>query len=55
MLCGGFDSASQALKRTSNVVMPANRQEDMDRMARRWGQMTQELGRVPTLDEVAAI
>ena len=43
-----------ALKRTSNVVMPANRQEDMDRMARRWGQMTQELGRVPTLDEVAS-
>ena len=43
-----------ALKRTSNVVMPANRQEDMDRMARRWGQMTQELGRVPALDEVAS-
>jgi len=43
-----------ALKRTSTVVMPANRQEDMDRMARRWGQMTQELGRVPTLDEVAS-
>ena len=42
-----------ALKRTSTVSMPANRQEDMDRMARRWGQMTQELGRVPTLDEVA--
>jgi RNA polymerase primary sigma factor len=42
-----------ALKRTSTVIMPANRQEDMDRMARRWGQMTQELGRVPTLDEVA--
>ena len=42
-----------ALKRTSTVAMPANRQEDMDRMARRWGQMTQELGRVPTLDEVA--
>lgn len=42
-----------ALKRTSTVMMPANRQEDMDRMARRWGQMTQELGRVPTLDEVA--
>ncbi len=42
-----------ALKRTSAVSMPANRQEDMDRMARRWGQMTQELGRVPTLDEVA--
>lgn len=42
-----------ALKRTSTVVMPANRQEDMDHMARRWGQMTQELGRVPTLDEVA--
>ena len=43
-----------ALKRTSTVSMPANRQEDMDRMARRWGQMTQELGRVPTLDEVAS-
>ncbi|MDP6775738.1 MAG: RNA polymerase sigma factor RpoD/SigA [Candidatus Latescibacteria bacterium] len=43
-----------ALKRTSAVAMPANRQEDMDRMARRWGQMTQELGRVPTLDEVAS-
>ena len=43
-----------SLKRTSTVVMPANRQEDMDRMARRWGQMTQELGRVPTLDEVAS-
>ena len=43
-----------ALKRTSTVAMPANRQEDMDRMARRWGQMTQELGRVPTLDEVAS-
>ena len=43
-----------ALKRTSTVVMPANRQEDMDRMARRWGQMTQELGRIPTLDEVAS-
>lgn len=42
-----------ALKRTSTVSMPANRQEDMDRMARRWGQMSQELGRVPTLDEVA--
>ncbi len=42
-----------ALKKTSTVSMPANRQEDMDRMARRWGQMTQELGRVPTLDEVA--
>jgi RNA polymerase primary sigma factor len=42
-----------ALKRTSAVIMPANRQEDMDRMARRWGQMTQELGRVPTLEEVA--
>lgn len=42
-----------ALKRTSTVSMPANRQEDMDRMARRWGQMTQELGRVPTLEEVA--
>ena len=42
-----------SLKKTSNVSMPANRQEDMDRMARRWGQMTQELGRVPTLDEVA--
>jgi RNA polymerase primary sigma factor len=42
-----------ALKRTSTVVMPANRQEDMDRMARRWGQMTQELGRVPSLEEVA--
>lgn len=42
-----------ALKRTSTVMMPANRQEDMDRMARRWGQMTQELGRVPTLEEVA--
>ena len=42
-----------SLKRTSTVSMPANRQEDMDRMARRWGQMTQELGRVPTLDEVA--
>ena len=43
-----------ALKRTSAVAMPANRQEDMDRMARRWGQMSQELGRVPTLDEVAS-
>lgn len=43
-----------ALKRTSTVAMPANRQEDMDRMARRWGQMTQELGRVPTLEEVAS-
>ena len=43
-----------SLKRSSTVVMPANRQEDMDRMARRWGQMTQELGRVPTLDEVAS-
>ena len=43
-----------ALKRTSTVSMPANRQEDMDRMARRWGQMTQELGRMPTLDEVAS-
>ena len=43
-----------ALKRTSTVAMPANRQEDMDRMARRWGQMTQDLGRVPTLDEVAS-
>ena len=43
-----------ALKRTSAVSMPANRQEDMDRMARRWGQMTQELGRIPTLDEVAS-
>ncbi|MCZ6636477.1 MAG: RNA polymerase sigma factor RpoD/SigA [bacterium] len=43
-----------ALKRTSAVAMPANRQEDMDRMARRWGQMTQELGRVPSLDEVAS-
>ncbi len=43
-----------ALKRTSAVSMPANRQEDMDRMARRWGQMTQELGRVPTVDEVAS-
>ena len=42
-----------ALKKTSTVTMPANRQEDMDRMARRWGQMTQELGRGPTLDEVA--
>ena len=42
-----------ALKRTSTVAMPANRQEDMDRLARRWGQMTQELGRVPTLEEVA--
>jgi RNA polymerase primary sigma factor len=42
-----------ALKRTSSVAMPANRQEDMDRLARRWGQMTQELGRVPTLEEVA--
>ena len=42
-----------ALKKTSTVTMPANRQEDMDRMARRWGQMTQELGRVPTLEEVA--
>jgi RNA polymerase primary sigma factor len=42
-----------ALKRTSAVMMPANRQEDMDRMARRWGQMTQELGRIPTLEEVA--
>lgn len=47
-------SILNALKRTSTVVMPANRQEDMDRMARRWGQMTQELGRVPTLDEVAS-
>ena len=43
-----------ALKRTSAVSMPANRQEDMDRMARRWGQMTQELGRVPTVEEVAS-
>jgi RNA polymerase primary sigma factor len=43
-----------ALKRTSTVSMPANRQEDMDRMARRWGQMTQELGRVPSLEEVAS-
>ena len=43
-----------ALKRTSTVAMPANRQEDMDRMARRYGQMSQELGRVPTLDEVAS-
>lgn len=43
-----------ALKKTSTVSMPANRQEDMDRMARRWGQMTQELGRVPSLDEVAS-
>ncbi len=43
-----------SLKRTSAVVMPANRQEDMDRMARRWGQMTQELGRIPTLEEVAS-
>ena len=42
-----------SLKRTTAVQMPANRQEDMDRMARRWGQMTQELGRVPTLEEVA--
>ena len=42
-----------ALKKTSTVTMPANRQEDLDRMARRWGQMTQELGRVPSLDEVA--
>ena len=42
-----------SLKKTSTVTMPANRQEDMDRMARRWGQMTQELGRVPTLEEVA--
>ena len=42
-----------ALKRTSTVSMPANRQEDMDRMARRWGLMTQALGRVPTLEEVA--
>jgi RNA polymerase primary sigma factor len=42
-----------ALKRTSAVIMPANRQEDMDRMARRWGQMTQELGRIPSLEEVA--
>jgi RNA polymerase primary sigma factor len=41
-----------ALKKTSTVTMPANRQEDMDRMARRWGQMTQELSRVPTLEEV---
>jgi RNA polymerase primary sigma factor len=42
-----------ALKKTSTVTMPANRQEDMDRMARHWGQMTQELGRVPSLEEVA--
>ena len=39
--------------RSSTVLLPANRQEDRDRRARRWGQMTQELGRVPTLDEVA--
>lgn len=43
-----------ALKRTPTVTVPANRQEDLDRMARRWGQMTQELGRIPTLDEVAS-
>ena len=43
-----------AIKHTSTVSLPANRQEDMDRMARRWGQMTQELGRMPTLDEVAS-
>ncbi len=42
-----------ALKKTATVTMPANRQGDLDRMARRWGQMTQELGRVPTLEEVA--
>jgi RNA polymerase primary sigma factor len=42
-----------SLKKTSTVTMPANRREDMDRMARRWGQMAQELSRVPTLEEVA--
>ena len=43
----------KSLKNTSTVTMPANRLEDMDRIARRWGQMSQELGRVPTLEEVA--
>ena len=42
-----------SLKKTSTVTIPANRHEDMNRIARRWGQMTQELGRVPTLEEVA--
>ncbi len=46
-------SILNALKRTPTVSVPANRREDMDRMAKRWGQMTQELGRIPTLDEVA--
>jgi len=42
-----------ALKRVSMVSLPANRQEDMSRMARHREQMTQELGRVPTWEEMA--
>jgi RNA polymerase primary sigma factor len=42
-----------ALKRTSTIQMPANRQEDLDRIARRSGQMAQKLGRFPGLLEIA--
>ena len=46
-------SIQQALKRTGTVPTPANRQEDMSKIARRWREMTQHLGRTPTLDEVS--
>ncbi|OGY91930.1 MAG: hypothetical protein A3H70_02180 [Candidatus Komeilibacteria bacterium RIFCSPLOWO2_02_FULL_48_11] len=42
-----------AIKQHSVVRHPLNQLDDMGRIARRRGQLTQELGREPTLDEVA--
>ena len=42
----------KALKKTTVVSRPVNQQEDMNRIARHWRQMTQTLGRTPTLEEV---
>ena len=43
----------KALKQTSTVSVPVNRQEDLGKIARRSREMAQELGQVPTTDQVS--